>query len=495
MNKENLNFNINLNLGDNNSGDVPFITISNSKSNSSKNQNSKTSSNKYKSSLTNNNNNSSSNSKNNRLNSSFNIIRKQLSRNNREEEHKSSEIIILTDNSLIKPCFDTSFNNQLNKHSSNTSLQEDEKEINTEIKTEIKGKNKEIETPKKKYGNREPIFTKLKKIKKSVANNDNNFHGKNLMDYFKYMNANVTSEDKNSNRVSSVENISSNTIKLNKKVINTNKSWNKNNNKKKPVKILNKNKKSCSKNKSKIQKKFIINNSDFSKTQKKKSNSVLKISSFKTNRSHNNYFDNLLNKYIHFKNKNFKNEKKNVFMNFQKHPLNTNNFYISNRNNININIEKKNNFEKIKITPKTDSYKRKLSSSYLKIRESATKNLFHDYKPKQNEEVNINQNIHFGKKRLSVKVIKDKNQIVPSNLFYNNVNNKNIFFKIKPTSKEVIENKNKNNINNIKKVNNYNEPNSIFFKFKEKKELIRTNDKNNNHQINKGFNFINRIKK
>ena len=40
------------------------------------------------------------------------------------------------------------------------------------------------------------------------------------MDYFKYMNANVISNDKNSNRVSSVENISNNTIKLNKKVIN-----------------------------------------------------------------------------------------------------------------------------------------------------------------------------------------------------------------------------------------------------------------------------------
>ena len=484
MNKENLNFNINLNLGNNNSGEVPFITISNSKSNSSKNQNSKNSSNKYKSSLTNNNN-SSSNSKNNRLNSSFNIIRKKLSQNNNKEQ-KSSEIISFTDNSLIKPYFDTSFNNQLNKYSSNVSLQEDEKDI----KTEIKEKNQEIETPKRRCNNRDKYFTKFKKIKKSVATNEN-IHGKNLMDYFKYMNANVTNENKNSNRVSSVENISNNTIKLNKKVINTNKSWNKNNKNKNQVKIINKNKKSCSKNKTKIQKKFNINISELSKT-KKKSNSNLKISSVKNIRIHNNYFDNLLNKYIHFKNKNNKNEKSNTFKNFQKHSINNNIIYLSGINNI--NTEKKNNFEKIKITPKTDSYKRKLScSSYLKIREGASKNLFHDYKQKQNEEININKNIHFDKKRLSVKVIKDKKQVTSSNLFYKIMNSKNTFFKIKSNKKEIIENK--NNIN-IKKISNHNEPNSIFFKFKDKKEIMKQNDKNNNHQINKAFNFINRnIKK
>ena len=332
----------------------------------------------------------------------------------------------------------------------------------------------------------------MKNIKKSIATNDNNIHGKNLMDYFKYMNADVTSEDKNSNRVSSVENISNNTIKLNKKAINTNKSWNKNNKKIKPVKIINKYKKSCSKNKSKIQKKLNINISEFSKTQKKKSNSNLKISSVKNIRNHNNYFDNLLNKYIHFKNKNNKNEKNIGFKNFQKNCINNNIIYFSGTNNI--NTEKKNNFEKIKITPKTDSYKRKLSSSsYLKIRESASKNLFHDYKPKQNEEININQNIHFDKKRLSVKAIKDKNQVASYNLFYKIINTKNIFFKIKPNKKEVIENKNSIN---IKKINNHNEPNSIFFKFKDKKDILKQNDKNNNHQINKGFSFINRnIKK
>ena len=125
---------------------------------------------------------------------------------------------------LIKPYFDTSFSNQLNKYPLNVSLQEEEKEIDTEIKTEtkteIKEKNQEIETRKKKCGNHDMFFTKYKKIKKSVPNNVNNIQGKNLMDYFKYMYANVISDDKNSNRVSSVENISNNTIKLNKKVIN-----------------------------------------------------------------------------------------------------------------------------------------------------------------------------------------------------------------------------------------------------------------------------------
>ena len=67
--------NLKLNLeGDKRQEKVPFITISNSKSNSSKNQNSKASSNnKY--SLTSNN--SGSNSKNNLSNSSFNFEKRE----------------------------------------------------------------------------------------------------------------------------------------------------------------------------------------------------------------------------------------------------------------------------------------------------------------------------------------------------------------------------------------------------------------------------------
>ena len=148
MSQENHPPNININLKNNNPGEeVPFITISNSKSNSSKNQNSKTSSNNHKISLTQNNN-SSSNSKKKRQNSSFNIIRKKLSLINKKnnQDKRSSEVFTFTDNSLLN-IYDTSPNENTNKIS-NLSLSEDQKEIQTEIKkTE---KKPDIETPKKK---------------------------------------------------------------------------------------------------------------------------------------------------------------------------------------------------------------------------------------------------------------------------------------------------------------------------------------------------------
>ena len=75
MKKEDIFQNLNLSLeGDNRQEKVPFITISNSKSNSSKNQNSKTSSNN-KHYLTDNN--SGSNSKNTLNNSSLNLEKKK----------------------------------------------------------------------------------------------------------------------------------------------------------------------------------------------------------------------------------------------------------------------------------------------------------------------------------------------------------------------------------------------------------------------------------
>ena len=154
------------------------------------------------------------------------------------------------------------------------------------------------------------------------------------------------------------------------------------------------------------------------------------------------------------------------FMKFQNKNSNNNKNYIINFNNA--NIEKK-----MKITPKSDSYKRKLSVSYLKIRESAQKNLFHVNKPKKNEEININQNIYSIPKRLSARVI-NKKKIYSSNLFDKNINNKNIFIKINPINKDSIKNKNRININ---KTNNYND----FFKFTDKE-----NNKNV-HYPNKGF--------
>ena len=94
--------------------------------------------------------------------------------------------------------------------------------------------------------------------------------------------------------------------------------------------------------------------------------------------------------------------------------------------------------------------------------------------------MNINQNINLIQKRFSARIIKKK-QIYSSNLFDKNINNKNIFIKIKPINKESIENKKNININ---KICNYND----IFKLTDK-----TNNKNTQY-LNRGFNFKN-IKK
>ena len=107
----------------------------------------------------------------------------------------------------------------------------------------------------------------------------------------------------------------------------------------------------------------------------------------------------------------------------------------NNCNNLNKgNTEKKQNSKKLKNTPKSDSYKRKLSCSYVKIRESAIKNLFHDNKPKANEDMNINT-LPLPSK-LSAKVIKENKQKFSFNIFDKNNNNKNILNKTKPFKKE-----------------------------------------------------------
>ena len=213
------------------------------------------------------------------------------------------------------------------------------------------------------------------------------------------------------------------------------------------------------------------------KRNKKKGVKNIKISSFKNLKNLfklNSFdFENLLNKYFIPSKKNNINKKKLSFMNIHNKNINNNKNYIKNFNNVNNN-------KKIKITPKSDSDKRKLSFSYLKIRESAQKNLFHDNKPKKNEEMNINQNINLIQKRFSARIIKKK-QIYSSNLFDKNINNKNIFIKIKPINKESIENKKNININ---KICNYND----IFKLTDK-----TNNKNTQY-LNRGFNFKN-IKK
>ena len=202
MKKEDIFQNLNLSLeGDNRQEKVPFITISNSKSNSSKNQNSKTSSNN-KHSLTDNN--SGSNSKNTLNNSSLNLEKKRIFRK-KEKQLKSSNNNSYSENSLVKPVFDTSFYNHLNKSSQSISISEDKKEVKTESKLD---RNSENETPKKKKkkNNKYKAILSNNKIK-NKAGKMANFQGKNLMNYFKFMTVDVDNEEKNKNRVSSAENI------------------------------------------------------------------------------------------------------------------------------------------------------------------------------------------------------------------------------------------------------------------------------------------------
>ena len=450
--------------------EVPFISISNSKSNSSKNQNSKNS--KSSSNINPNfkaqNNNSSSNSKQNSKHSSSNKMRKKIS----ISEEEKSGIFTFTEKSFIQS---SSFNQE------NKDLSEDKKEVKTD-------KNHENETPKKYYDKTAVLKEKLKDKKKAVMKMDN-IPGKNLMEYFGKMFVNVATEDKTKKRVSSVENINCDNFRLKKNILDINKSWNKNiypifNSLKKPIKI---------KNKYKKENKNVKDINRFNILTKKKSTSYVSktaIKNFENIFKKNNInidFENLLNKYM--PNCPKKVNKKNEF-NFQN---------ISNNKNINLihnklNTEKKINLENNKKTPKTDSYKRKLSSSYLKIKEISLKNLFHDYKPKQNELNKVGKNSSSGsnKERLSAKIVPRTKPVISSmnkgqknkqqNLF-DKIMSKNNFMKINPIKIEQKDNKNNN-----KKINNYNEINSYFLKYREKHELPKQNEKGNQPN-NKGINY------
>lgn len=458
--------------------ETPYISISNSKSNSSKNQNSKNS----KSSSNINqiflaqNNNSSPYSKNNSQNSSSNKTRGKI---NISEEEKSG-IFIFNDNSFIQS---SSFN-QDNKYSF-----EDKKEVKTD-------KNNDIETPKKDYDKAAVLKEKLKDQKKAVMKIDN-IKGKNLMDYFGKMSVNVAMEDKSKKRVSSVENISCDIFKLKKNIPDINKSWNKNNypifnSHKKPIKISNKYNKNNNINKK--ENKNFKDIGGFATLKKKKSTSSYAsesaIKNFENIFKKNNInidFENLLNKYM----PNFpKKVNKNNKFNLQNISNNKNN---NNLNKNKLNTEKKINIEKNKKTPKSDSYKRKFSSSYIKIKEISLKNLFHDFKPKQNEMNNLGKSngSSSNKKRLSAKIVTRTKPVISPMLkeqknkqqnFFDKIINKNNFIKINPVIKEQ-----KNNKNNIKKINNYNEINSYFLKYLEKHELQRQNEKGNQPN-NKGIN-------
>ena len=452
--------------------EVPFISISNSKSksNSSKNQNSKnskSSSNIIPFSMLQNNK-SNLNSKKNSKHSSSNKTGKKIS----ISEDEKSGIFTFTENSCIQS---SSFNQE------KKDISEDRKEVKTD-------KNIENETPKKDYDKTAVLKEKLKDKKKAVMKMDN-IPGKNLMEYFGKIYVNIGTEDKTKKRVSSVENISYDNFKLKKKILDINKSWNKNaypifNSHKKPLKIKNKYRKE-NKNVKDINRLNILT--------KKKSTSCMSnsaIKNFENIFKKNNInidFENLLNKYM--PNLPKKLNKKNEFK-YQNISNNKNNNFIDNK----LNTEKKINLQNSKKTPKTDSYKRKLSSSYFKIKEISLKNLFHDFKPKQNEINKVGKNAcsDSKKKRLSAKIIPRTKPVISSMLkeqknkhqnIFDKIINKNNFIKINQIKKEQKDNKNNN-----KKINNYNEINSYFLKYREKHELHKPNEKSNQPN-NKGINY------
>jgi hypothetical protein len=453
--------------------DVPFISISNSKSNSSKNQNSKSSSNIIPISMLQNYN-SNSNSKKNSKNSSSNKMGKNIS----ISEEEKSGIFTYIEKSFIQS---SSFNQE------NKNISEDRKEVKTD-------KNHENETPKKYYDKTAVLKEKLKDKKKAIMKMDN-IPGKNLMEYFGKMFVNVGTEDKTKKRVSSVENISYDNFRLKKNFLDINKSWNKNaypifNSHKKPIKI---------KNKYRKENQNVKDINKFNILKKKKSTSCVSksaIKNFENIFKKNNInidFENLLNKYMPNYPKKLNKKKEFKYQNISN---NKNNNFIHNK----LNTEKKINLENNKKTPKTDSYKRKLSSSYLKIKEISLKNLFHDYKPKQNEINKVGKNAFpdSNKKRLSAKIIPRTKPVISSMLkgqknkqqnIFDKIMNKNNFIKINPIKKEQKDIKNNNN-----KINNYNELNSYFLKYREKHELQKPNEKGNQPN-NKGINYKSKITK
>jgi hypothetical protein len=440
--KENeLDFIYNNNIGEK----VPFIDIS-SKSSSSKNQNSKTSSSRNKLLLTQNSNNLSSISIKNHKNSLIQIMRKKLFR--KTNMKKSNGILTFTEISISR-----------NKDGISLNVTQKSKLTLSECKKGIKiGKEFDNQTPKKEYDKSIIFNEKLKNKKKAVLSMDN-IDGKNLMDKFANIYANITTETKNINRVSSDDNTQNNAIKSNNKVVNvvnTNKSWNKNKSDNKYNKIF-------IKNKNEINNRSIKNNIIYYSNRKNKAiNSS--ITNFKTKFTINSDLKNLINKY-----------RPKISNNHQKSiAKNNNNPKYDDKNK---NIKKKISFEKKKETPKTDKNKRNCSLSYLKIRESV-KNLFQDNKCKKNEMANINKEM----RRTSVIQTKYNNMPIISNFLrqqknkqenncYKILNNNNNITKIKTiTNKNTFENiKNVNNLNYLKYKNEYKksiQPNNKMFKYK-----------------------------
>ena len=386
MNKEN---EFNINLSHNSYEDIPIISISNkSKSNSSSNNN-----------------------KINKLTTKKKID--SLRRNNKLKKAENSHSLLnFTQNSVI-PFYDKSFNEKNNLSMNNNSKSRSDK------KGEI--------TPKKRYDKNNILNEKLKNKKKDVLEVDN-IHGKNLMEYFVKMRENISTEENNNNRVSSVGNKIKYSLNIKNINININKSWNKNKylflNTRKTANI--------------IQRKKSINN--FNNTTSIKNLQNL-LSQFKININ----LKSLINKY---------------------RPSLKDNKIKNTDIKSDVEKEKKLSFEKIKPSPKSDYHKRKLSVSNLNLRETVMKNLFHENNNKKNNEINnINKYIRTNEKL--GKIFSTQNKILP----YKN-NNTNI-----------------NNKFNAKKINNYDEMNSFYLKYKEKFNLQKNqkqgiNNKDLNNKIN-----------
>ena len=297
---------------------------------------------------------------NNQSSSSFRKYHKRSKKTKNKKEENSSSFYYSINNS----------NNQLlneskEKSGENKSLSEKKENINK----------LELETPKKKSDKNKMFEENLKNKKKDLLNIDN-IHGKNLMQRFEEMSEKIVFEEKNKNRVSSVEKeIKSYSNTKNNIIINTNKSWNKKKYgfplSKNPIKIINKDK----------------INQGINFPIKKKTKIMTRY-----NTSNIKELQNLLNK-----NK-YNIDLKSLIDKYRPKKINKkeikNNTFLIDKNN----TDNKGRFKKLRKTPNSDSHNRKLSFS-LKIRDTLTKNLMQDYYKKNTEMINVNKYINTNERK------------------------------------------------------------------------------------------------
>lgn len=393
MNKENED---SFNLGTHPVGKEPYIDISNnSKSNSSNNQKSL----KFSKNLHN-------ITDNNQSSSSFRKYHKR-SKNKKEENSSSFYYSINNSNNQL-------LNESKEKSGENKSLSEKRENI---IKLGL-------ETPKKKSEKNKMFEENLKNKKKDLLNIDN-IHGKNLMQRFEEMSEKIVFEEKNKNRVSSVENEIKSYSKTKNIVVNTNKSWNKKKYdfplSKNPIKLINKDK----------------INQGINFPIKKKTKIMTRY-----NTSNIKELQNLLNK-----NK-YNIDLKSLIDKYRPKKINKkeikNNTFLIDKNN----TDNKGRFKKLRKTPNSDSHNRKLTFS-LKIRDTLTKNLMQDYNKKNPEMINVNKYINTNERKPK-DILYEKNIMIhnplKNNYFFQLIKNNNL---IDTKKKSQNENQNKPKINDF----------------------------------------------